>query len=171
MKISKKDFFGKQKFFSKPKHFVRYLIPIFFYYPNRTMVRKKIKTQNYNRANLKIIEQKKYKVYESKEYVLVSIFCFIYLFVLLFLDNFLRKKGIFDLIIFHFFKESFFSKSKHFVTYLIPIFYLLSKIIIRIKSPKTKSNICIIKTWKKLIQITFQTERNNYYSSHIWSFG
>ena len=29
MKISKKDFFGKQKFFSKSKHFVRYLIPIF----------------------------------------------------------------------------------------------------------------------------------------------
>ena len=152
MKISKKDFFGKQKFFSKSKHFVRYLIPIFFIIQIEPWHEKNKKLKNSNRTNLKIIEQKKYKIYESKEYVLVSIFCFIYLFVLLFLDNFLRKKGYFWSDNFPFFlKKVFFSKSKHFVTYLIPIFYLLSKIIIRIKSPKTTSNICIIKTWKKFI--------------------
>ena len=38
MKISKKDFFWKTKVFSKSKHFVRYLIPIFLYYWNSPQV-------------------------------------------------------------------------------------------------------------------------------------
>ena len=143
---SQKRFFWKTKVLSKSKHFVRYyLISIFLLSKLNLETKKKYKrVKNSKKANLKVIEQKKCKVYESKEYVLVSISGFIYLFVLLFLDNFLRKKGIFDLIIFHFLKDSFFSKPKHFVTYLTAIFYFLSKIIIRIKSPKTKSNICVL---------------------------